>query len=94
MLELASGIGLHGAAVKGGDWAACEDFCFLKSRTKELHGCKLAIIGYGAIGKAFADAAAGLGVEIIPTQVPGRPSRTDRALRSHGLRTPRRAPMA
>ena len=78
LLELANGTGLHGTAVANGKWGRCADFCFLNRPTRELHGSTLAIIGYGDIGQSFGRAAAGLGIKVIPTQVPGRPTSSKR----------------
>jgi glycerate dehydrogenase len=86
LLELANGVGRHGAAVAAGGWVASNDFCFLRSTTRELAGQKLAVIGYGAIGQAFARVAQGLGISILPTHIPGRPGREDRVPLADALR--------
>ena len=65
ILELASRVGDHSAAVTAGDWENCADFSFTTSPIMELSGKQIGIIGYGAIGQATAKVAAALGMNVV-----------------------------
>ena len=65
MLELASRVGLHDAAVKQGKWMTCPDFCFWEAPMVELAGRTLGIVGYGRIGRAVAKLAEAFGMNVI-----------------------------
>lgn len=65
MLELASRVGLHDAAVKQGKWLTCPDFCFWEAPMVELAGRTLGIVGYGRIGRAVAKLAEAFGMNVI-----------------------------
>lgn len=67
LLELCDRVGLHDQAVKDGDWIRSEQFCFFKSRITELYGKKLHILGFGQIGRRFAEMASPMGLEITAT---------------------------
>jgi glycerate dehydrogenase len=60
--------------VKQNAWAEAPDFCFLLHPRIELAGRTLAIFGMGSIGGKVADAARGLGMNVIAAEVPGSPS--------------------
>ena len=51
ILEIASHVGAHSAAVLGGKWTASRDFCFWDYPLAEIAGKTLGIIGNGSIGK-------------------------------------------
>ena len=65
ILELASRVGLHDAAVKNGEWINSRDFCFWKAPMVELEGRTLGIIGYGSIGQAVAKIARAFGIQVL-----------------------------
>ena len=65
ILELASRVGLHDAAVKNGEWINSRDFCFWKAPMVELEGRTLGLIGYGRIGKAVEKLAKAFGMNVI-----------------------------
>lgn len=65
MLELASRVGLHDAAVKRGAWLTCPDFCFWEVPMVELAGRTLGIVGYGRIGRAVARLAEAFGMNVL-----------------------------
>lgn len=67
LLECTQQVGLHNAAVHGGEWQSCPDFCFRKTPLVELAGKTLGLVGCGAIGGAVARAAAALGMKVIYT---------------------------
>lgn len=68
----------HAAAVRAGDWAASQDFCFFRQRLTELAGKTLALVGSGAIGEAVAAVAEAFGMRVVRAEVPGTPTRTAR----------------
>ncbi len=65
LLELATAVGVHDAAVKAGEWVRCPDHSFWKTSILELDGLTLGIVGYGAIGRAVARVGAAFGMRII-----------------------------
>lgn len=65
ILELASQPALHHASVSAGDWSACPDFCYWQKPLVELHGLKLGLVGYGAIGRAVARIGRAFGMKIL-----------------------------
>ena len=80
MLELATGAGKYGKAVKSGAWQRSPIFSLLAFPTTELSGKQLGIIGYGNIGQSVAQMALGFGLEILIAARPGsaRPIAKDR----------------
>ncbi len=67
LLELASHVGLHAAAVAAGEWSSSPDFSFWKQPIRELEGQTFGIVGLGAIGKRVATLASALGMHVIAT---------------------------
>ncbi|ABB32913.1 D-isomer specific 2-hydroxyacid dehydrogenase NAD-binding [Geobacter metallireducens RCH3] len=65
LLELTTRVGLHDAAVRGGEWSHCPDHSFWKTSIVELDGLTLGIVGYGAIGRAVARIAQAFGMRTI-----------------------------
>jgi glycerate dehydrogenase len=65
LLELATAVGIHDAAVKAGEWARCPDHSFWKTSIVELDGLTLGVVGYGTIGRAVARVAAAFGMRVI-----------------------------
>ncbi len=65
LLELTTRVGLHDAAVKGGEWVRCPDHAFWKGSIVELDGLTLGIVGYGTIGRAVARIGAAFGMRVI-----------------------------
>ena len=65
ILELCNQVGLHNAAVKNGEWSANRNFCFWKSPLVELYQKTLGIIGFGKIGRAVADIAQAMEMNVI-----------------------------
>lgn len=65
LLELTNRVGLHDAAVKLGEWSACEDFSFCKAPLVELAGKTMGIVGFGRIGRAVAKIAQAFGMEVM-----------------------------
>jgi glycerate dehydrogenase len=65
LLELATAVGVHDAAVKSGEWVRCPDHSFWKTTIVELDGLTLGIVGYGTIGRAVARVGAAFGMRVI-----------------------------
>ncbi|MCK4850478.1 MAG: D-2-hydroxyacid dehydrogenase [Phycisphaerae bacterium] len=71
ILHFASKVAFYNDQVHQGKWTASPDFCFFPEPLIELDGKKLGIIGYGAIGRRVAQIGRGLGMEILPHDLPG-----------------------
>jgi glycerate dehydrogenase len=67
LLELTQNTGYHAAAVRGGKWNACPDFCFWDHPLVELDGLTLGVVGFGRIGQATAAVAAAFGMSVVAT---------------------------
>ncbi len=65
LLELASAVGSHDAAVRTGEWSRCPDFCFYRKPIVELNGLTIGVVGYGSTGQAVARIAAAFGMRVI-----------------------------
>ena len=65
LLELATAVGLHDAAVKAGEWVRCPDHAFWKTSILELDGLTLGIVGYGTIGRAMARIGSAFGMKVV-----------------------------
>ena len=75
LLEICHHVGAHDAAVHGGEWANCKDFCFWHFPMIELAGKKLGIIGYGSIGARVAQIGHAFGMEVQVLDRQGRGQR-------------------
>lgn len=78
LLELATRVGEHDAAVKAGEWIRSPDHSFWKGSLLELNGLTMGIVGYGAIGRAIARIAHAFGMKIIAhtPRIPADPGST------------------
>ncbi len=65
LLEITNQVGLHNQSVKNGEWAACPDFCYNKTRQIELMGKTIGLIGYGDIAKQVAIMAKAFGMNVL-----------------------------
>lgn len=65
LLEFATAVGIHDAAVKAGEWVRCPDHAFWKTSILELDGLTLGIVGYGTIGRAVARVGAAFGMRVL-----------------------------
>ena len=61
-----------------GEWARSEHFCRLDFPIRELRGKRLGIVGYGTLGRAVAELARPLGMEICAAKRPYRLDDADR----------------
>lgn len=51
--------------VEAGRWQQSERFCLFNHPILDLHGSRLGLFGYGALGKAVARIARGFGMEVV-----------------------------
>lgn len=65
LLELCHHVGSHSDAVKRGDWANNDDWCFWNYPLIELSGKTMGIIGFGRIGQATGRIAQALGMNVL-----------------------------
>jgi glycerate dehydrogenase len=65
ILNHANRVALHDQAVKEGQWAQQEDFCFWNAPLIELAGKKIGIVGFGAIGQKVGTIANSFGMEVL-----------------------------
>ncbi|HVN83962.1 MAG TPA: D-2-hydroxyacid dehydrogenase [Candidatus Binatia bacterium] len=65
LLELASRVGEHDAAVHASEWVRASDFCFWKAPPIELAGLTMGIVGFGRIGRRVGELAHAFGMSVI-----------------------------
>ncbi|CCO24992.1 D-2-hydroxyacid dehydrogenase [Maridesulfovibrio hydrothermalis] len=65
LLNFANRVSLHDQAVKNGEWAMQQDFCFWKEPLFELKDKKIGIVGFGDIGKKVGTIANAFGMEVM-----------------------------
>ncbi len=65
LLEFTNRVSMHDRAVKDGEWALQDDFCFWKAPLLELKDKKMGIVGFGGIGQMVGNIAHGFGMEVI-----------------------------
>ena len=65
LLELCHHVGLHGEAVRNGEWSTNPDWCFWKTPLIELSGRTFGVVGFGRIGRQTAAIAAALGMRVV-----------------------------
>lgn len=65
LLNHANKVAMHDMAVKNGQWAQQEDFCFWNAPLIELAGKKMGIVGFGDIGKKVGMLANSFGMGVL-----------------------------
>jgi glycerate dehydrogenase len=65
ILELANRVGHHSETVRAGRWSKSQHFCYWDHPLIELEGLTIGIVGFGRIGQAVANIAAGFGMKIL-----------------------------
>ena len=65
LLEIASRVGHHDAAVKEGRWTTNPDWCFWDYPLMELAGKTMGVIGFGRIGQTTGRIAKALGMRVV-----------------------------
>lgn len=69
LLNLTLRVGLHAQTVTAGKWSSHVDFCYWETPLIELAGLTMGIVGFGRIGRAAAQMALALGMEVIAYDV-------------------------
>lgn len=64
LLHITNNIAAHDEAVHRGEWGSCPDFTFTVTPQTELAGKNLAIVGLGNTGRATAEIAHALGMNV------------------------------
>jgi glycerate dehydrogenase len=65
LLELCHHVGVHGEAVRAGEWSRNPDWSFWKTPLIELSGRTMGIIGFGRIGRQTGAIASALGMRVV-----------------------------
>ena len=65
LLELCHHVGIHGEAVRNGEWSRNPDWSFWKTPLIELSGKTMGIVGFGRIGRQTGAIAAALGMRVV-----------------------------
>src|SRR5690606_14112438 len=65
LLELCHHTGLHGEAVRNGEWSRNPDWSFWRTPLIELAGKTMGIIGFGRIGRQTGAIAAAMGMRVV-----------------------------
>jgi len=65
LLELCHHVGLHGEAIRAGEWSRSADFSFWKTPLVELAGKTIGLIGLGQIGRRVAELAVAFEMRVI-----------------------------
>ena len=80
LLALTHRLADYDAFTRGGHWARASQFSVFPYPIRELAGRTLGIVGYGALGRGVARAAAAFGLEVVVANRPGgtpEPGRVD-----------------
>jgi glycerate dehydrogenase len=65
LLNLTQRVADHGRGVAAGRWSRNLDFCYWDSALVELAGLTMGLVGFGRIGKATADIALAMGMNVL-----------------------------
>ena len=65
LLELCHHVGVHGEAVRNGEWSRNPDWSFWKTPLIELSGKTMGIVGFGRIGRQTGEIATALGMRVV-----------------------------
>lgn len=78
MLNLVTGQPEYSERARNGDWQAADIFSLHDRPIRELHAMSLGIIGYGTLGRAVADLARAIGMNVLVGERRGHPERPER----------------
>ncbi len=78
LLALTHRLADYDAFTKGGHWAGASQFSVFPYPIRELAGRTLGIVGFGALGRGVARAAAAFGLEVVVANRPGGAVETGR----------------
>ena len=65
LLNLTLHVADHGHGVADGRWSRCDDFCYWDFPLVELAGLTMGLVGFGRIGRATAEVALALGMNVL-----------------------------
>jgi len=65
MLALRRNLIAYRESVEAGRWNEAKQFCLLDHPIGDLHGAKLGIVGYGRLGRAMAELAHAVGMQVL-----------------------------
>ena len=65
LMELCRHTAVHDASIRRGDWANCPDWCYWLTPQVDLAGKTLGILGFGNIGRKFAEIGHALGMHVL-----------------------------
>ncbi len=65
LMELSRHTALHDASIRRGDWTRCPDWCYWLTPQIDLSGKTLGILGFGNIGRKFAELGHALGMRVL-----------------------------
>jgi glycerate dehydrogenase len=76
ILALRRNLLAYRADIEAGKWQRSARFCLFDHPIRDLHGSRLGLLGYGALGKGVAHLAQAFGMEVVvhtrtPTDDPG-----------------------
>ncbi len=78
MLNLLSAQPWYWQSVRQGDWSNSRQFCLNDRPIRQARGLNFCVVGYGVLGRATAQLAAGLGMNLLIAERPGRSPREGR----------------
>lgn len=78
MLNLITSQPDYSRRARNGEWQAAEIFSLHDRPIRELHTLSLGIIGYGTLGRAVADLARAVGMNVLVGERRGHPQRPER----------------
>jgi glycerate dehydrogenase len=78
MLNLLTAQPWYWQNVRQGDWSNSRQFCLHDQPIRELWGINFAVVGYGVLGKATAELAKSMGMNILIAERKGRSTRKGR----------------
>lgn len=64
LLEICHGLAVHNQSVHAGDWQRSKTFSYRLTPLIELDGLRLLVLGFGAVGQAFARLAKACGMTV------------------------------
>ena len=65
LMELCRHTAVHDASIRRGDWTRNPDWCYWLTPQIDLSGKTLGILGFGAIGRKFAEIGHALGMRVL-----------------------------
>ncbi len=86
MLNLLTAQPWYWQSVRRGDWSNSRQFCLNDRPIREFRGLVFAVIGYGVLGRATADLAQSMGMEVLIAERKGCTTRPGRVSFEEAIR--------